>query len=103
MSQSTTTSPSTSTNGTGFGSKRTPCPVSRQDFAAHATKLVVTIREHGSSDTIAELVLDPKEFSTGSLGYYASEKVDIPIHGRLVKTQAGITLTLVNSKDLPKS
>jgi hypothetical protein len=100
MSQSTTSAPAPSTNG--YGSKRTPCPVSRQDFAAHATKLVVTIREHGSSDTIAELVLDPKEFSTGSLGWYSSEKVDIPIHGRLVKTQAGITLTLVNSKDLPR-
>jgi hypothetical protein len=102
MTQSTTSAPAPSTNGTGYGSKRTPCPVSRQDFAGHAPKLVIAIREHGSSDVLAELVLDPKEFSTGSLGWYVSDKVDIPVNGRLVKTQAGITLTLVNSKDLPR-
>jgi hypothetical protein len=79
-----------------FG-KRTPCPVTKDEFLAKAPKLVITVRLHGSSDAIAELVLDPRTFSSGSYGWYATEKVEVPVNGCRPKVQAGLNLTLVNS------
>jgi hypothetical protein len=76
--------------------------MSQADFLAKAPKLVLTVREHGSSDIIAELVLDPRTFSSGSYGWYASEKVEVAVNGCRPKVQAGLNLTLVNSAP-PKS
>ncbi len=73
----------------------TKCPVSRVEFDRLAKPVAVTI------DGIA-VTADVKEFSTGSLGWYANGKTDILIDGKKVSVQMGITLTIIGSKELPK-
>src|SRR5438445_3218301 len=43
-----------------------------------------------------------KEFSTGSLGWYLNDKMDIEVDGVKVKVQIGMNLTIVGSKELPQ-
>ncbi len=45
----------------------------------------------------------PKEFSTGSLGWNVNEKVNIQMGDRRVTVQVGLNLTIVGSKDLPRT
>lgn len=68
------------------------CPITRRQFRADAKPLVVTVA--GSQLTAAV-----KEFATGSLGWYAGDKVTVVIDGVPVRVQVGINLTVVNSKD----
>lgn len=72
---------------------KTTCPVSRSTFKSHATPLAVNVGGN-------HLSAAPKDFSTGSMGYYANGKVTIPIDGVPVVFQCGITLTAVGSKEL---
>jgi hypothetical protein len=74
--------------------KKTSCPISRADFRTKAKPVPVTI---GSQQLDAE----PKEFSTGSLGWYLNGKTTIEIEGVRVSVQIGLNLTIVGSKDLP--
>jgi len=75
---------------------KTPCPVTREQFALHAQQsLVVDIDG-------ATVVADKKEFSTGSLGWFTTGKITVTIDGVKVPVQAQVQLTLVNSKELPK-
>lgn len=69
----------------------TPCPVSKEQFKTHAKPLLVNIDSHS-------LVASPKEFSTGSIGWFAGEKIVVMIDGVPVKVQVGINLTVVGSK-----
>lgn len=74
----------------------TKCPISRADFDKLAKPVAVTI--DGTAVTA-----DVKEFSTGSLGWYANGKIEnILIDGKKVSVQMGITLTIIGSKELPK-
>jgi hypothetical protein len=72
-----------------------PCPVTREQFRAGAKPVTVTING-------APLVADPKEFSTGSLGWYLNGKTVVEINGVPVSVQIGMNLTIVGSKELPK-
>jgi hypothetical protein len=45
--------------------------------------------------------VDVKQFSTGSLGWYAGQKITLTIDGVQCKAQVGLTVTLVGSKELP--
>ena len=49
----------------------------------------------------ALLALDPKEFSTGSVGYNANGKITLPCNGKPVTFQVSMNLTAVGSKDFP--
>ena len=74
---------------------KTNCPITRQEFRDGAKAVSVTIAG------VPQLV-SPKEFSTGSLGWYLNGKIPIEINGVSVQVQIGLNLTIVGSKELPK-
>ncbi len=78
-----------------MATKKTTCPISREQFRAQAKPVTVTI--NGS-----EFTVPVKEFSTGSLGWYLNGKTSIQIDGVPVAVQIGLNLTIVGSKDLPR-
>ncbi len=75
---------------------KTACPISRTEFREHAKALDIKIN---ALDFHAE----PREFSTGSLGWYLNGKTTIEINGKRVSVQIGMNLTVVGSKELPPS
>lgn len=75
--------------------KKTSCPVTREQFRTGAKPVSITINGQ-------QLLADPKEFSTGSLGWYLNGKVVMEVDGQPVSVQVGLNLTLVGSKELPK-
>jgi hypothetical protein len=74
--------------------KKTSCPITREQFK-HAKPVTVTINDQ-------RLDAEPKEFSTGSLGWYLNAKVTLEVEGVRVPVQVGMNLTIVGSKELPK-
>jgi hypothetical protein len=85
-------SSSTTTNGSV---RKTVCPISREQFQAAAKPLAVSIE--------GKLVTaPPKDFSTGSFGFYLNEKIALLLGGVHVTCQVGMTVTVVGSKELPQ-
>lgn len=74
---------------------KTFSPITRQQFRDGAKPVSITI--NGNT-----MLADPKEFSTGSLGWYLNGKTVIEINGVQVTVQVGLNLTVVGSKELPK-
>lgn len=74
---------------------KTTCPVTRAQFKETAEPLKVVINGQ-------ELIADPKEFSTGSFGWFLNGKVLVPVGGKNVSVQVGINLTVVGSKEAEK-
>lgn len=70
--------------------KKTECPVTREEFVKNAKPITVVI--NGETK-----VASPKEFSTGSFGWYLGEKVAIQVGDTPVKVQIGMNLTVVGS------
>jgi hypothetical protein len=68
------------------------CPVSKGDFNEHAAPVAVRIGDQS-------LIAVPKEFSTGSLGWYGQGKIVMDINGVAVQVQVGVNLTIVGSKE----
>lgn len=69
------------------------CECSRDQFRLQASPLDITIAGQ-------PMVADVKEFSTGSFGWYGNGKLRLKLaDGTLVTCQAGITLTVLNSKE----
>lgn len=81
---------------------KTTCPITRDEFDAKAQTLVVSVTVKGTSDEIARFTLTPREFSTGSLGWYAGDKALAPVAGKECTLQCGFNLTVVGSKELPE-
>jgi hypothetical protein len=75
----------------GNGSK-TVCPVTREKFGTEGKPLLVSIGDR-------QIVATPREFSTGSFGWYAGEKVIVDVGGTPVRVQVGLTLTVIGSKE----
>jgi hypothetical protein len=74
-------------------SKKASCPITRKQFREKAAKaLKVEI-----DDT--PLTAPLKEFSTGSLGWYANGRITVNVDGVPVTVQVGLNLTIVGSKD----
>jgi len=71
------------------------CSITREQFRSGAKALPVTV---GGASMLAE----PKEFSTGSLGWYLNGKTVVEINGVSVTVQIGMNMTIVGSKELPK-
>lgn len=86
--------PAASSNGAGKHAP-TKCPVSRAAFKEKAKSIVVDV-----SGT--KFVAQPREFNTGSLGYYIGEKMVITVDGVPCRVQVTVNLTLVGSKELPQ-
>ncbi len=74
---------------------RTACPITRKQFRELAKAIKIQI---GNRDGLAVV----KEFSTGSLGWYMTDKLPIQIGEEIVQVQVGLNLTIVGSKELPK-
>ncbi len=72
------------------------CPIGRKEFLKSATPLRVEIN---GTPFQAEL----KEFSTGSFGWNVNGKMTVDIGGTPVNVQIGMNLTVVGSKEAPKS
>jgi hypothetical protein len=77
------------------------CNVTRDEFAKGARVLVADLRPHGDQERQASVMLTPKQFSTGSLGWYGNTKVSVLLDGKLVDCQVGFQVTLIGSKELP--
>ncbi len=71
---------------------KTTCPISRADFLAKAEPLKIDI---GGAILIAE----PREFSTGSFGWYVNSKTTVTVDGKPLSIQAGMNLIVVGSKE----
>ncbi|MBI2895687.1 MAG: hypothetical protein HYY06_19170 [Deltaproteobacteria bacterium] len=74
---------------------KTTCPISRPDFLAKAEPLRIEV---GGVPLIAE----PREFSTGSFGWYLSAKAPLTVDGKLLSVQVGMNLIVVGSKETPR-
>ena len=81
---------------TSTKSAKTVCPVSRQQFAADAKPVAITL------DGTAIQPAEAREFSTHSLGWYTSTKTTIMVGGKRVAVQVGVTVTVIGSKELPQ-
>ena len=75
---------------------KTVCPISREDFLAKAETIKIDLNGF-------PLTADPREFSTGSFGWYVNAKAPVVIDGKTVQVQVGMNLTVVGSKDLPRA
>lgn len=73
--------------------KKTVCPITREQFREGVKPVVIEI---GGQKAVA----DPKEFSTGSLGWYLSGKTVVEVDGIPCTVQIGLNLTIVGSKEL---
>ncbi|MCZ7646940.1 MAG: hypothetical protein M5U26_16900 [Planctomycetota bacterium] len=74
---------------------KTTCPISREEFRAHAKAIKIEING-------IPMMAEVKEFSTGSFGWYLSGKTALEIGGKTVSVQVGANLTVIGSKELPK-
>jgi len=71
---------------------KTVCPISRADFLAKAEPLKFDV---GGNTLVAE----PREFSTGSFGWYVNGKAVVTIDGKSVGVQVGMNLIVIGSKE----
>lgn len=71
------------------------CPVTKEQFLKSAKPLMISIDGK-------QQVASVKEFSTGSLGWYAGEKVVVEIDGVPVRCQVGLNITVIGSKPAGK-
>lgn len=71
---------------------KTKCNVTREEFRQKAGPI------DGKVGNTA-IVLEAKEFSTGSLGWFANGKVTVEVGGKRVMCQLGLNLTILGSKD----
>ena len=73
------------------------CPITQAEFREVAERLHVQIMSWG--DGAAKYDLDPREFSSGSFGWFASEKLEVPVGGKRVRCQMSINVTVIGSKN----
>lgn len=78
--------------GTDTGRKKTECPITRTQFDEHAKPVKVEI--NGETK-----VASPKEYKTGSFGWFLTEKVVVEIDGVPCKVQTQVQMTVVGSKE----
>jgi hypothetical protein len=71
---------------------KSACPVTREEFKAKAKSVSVSVEG-------VPLTAEPKEFSTGSFGWYLSGKATIVVDGKPVQVQVGANLTIIGSKE----
>jgi hypothetical protein len=73
----------------------TTCPISKSAFMEKATPVEVQVA--GTTITAT-----PKDFTTGSFGWYLNGKVTINVDDKPLTVQVGANLTVVGSKDAPR-
>ncbi len=75
---------------------KTTSQISREEFVANAPRLSLSFR--GQHVEIPEVVAAPREFSTGSLGWGASGKIEVMLDGKPVMVQLSVNMTVIGSK-----
>jgi hypothetical protein len=80
---------------TATTTRKTACPISREQFNAHAATATPVVSIAGQG-----LMVMAKQFSTGSMGYSATGKVQLLIDGIPTMCQVGLNITVIGSKDL---
>lgn len=73
---------------------KTACPITREQFTASAPATI------SASFGKTPFEVPVKEFSTGSLGWYGSNKVSVVVDGKPCQVQLAITATIIGSKEL---
>ena len=71
---------------------KTACPVTRDVFFKKAQPLNVEINN-------IPMTAEPKEFSTGSLGWYLNGKATVKVGDTPVTVQIGMNVTVIGSKN----
>lgn len=71
---------------------KTVCPISRQDFLEKAEPLKIDINGF-------PMTAEPREFSTGSFGWYVNGKATQTVAGKTIQVQVGMNLIVVGSKE----
>lgn len=74
---------------------KTECPLTAAQFASKAPPLTIVV--NGQT-----MLAQPREFSTGSFGWYLTGKVAAVVDGKHVSVQIGMNLTVIGSKDAPR-
>ncbi|MEZ0228278.1 MAG: hypothetical protein ACAI25_06610 [Planctomycetota bacterium] len=74
---------------------KTVCPISREAFLEKAQPLKIDLNGF-------PMQADPREFSTGSFGWYVNGKASIMVDGKSIQCQVGMNITVVGSKELPR-
>lgn len=72
--------------------KKTECQITKTQFSEKATPLKVTINDQSK-------VAEVKEFSSGNLGWYLSDRVTVMIDGKPVKCMVNLSVVAIGSKD----
>lgn len=72
---------------------KTPLNITRTELK-NAPALVLDV---GGTPVVASA----REFSTGSLGWFAAGKATIDVNGKKVQVQVSSNITVIGSKDLP--
>jgi hypothetical protein len=72
---------------------KTTCPISRADFLANAQPLKIDLNGF-------PMTAEPREFSTGSFGWYVNGKATQVVDGKTLSVQVGMNLIVVGSKEL---
>lgn len=75
---------------------RNASPISNGDFLQSADSITINI---GGKD----IDLDPRSFSSGSVGFGYSGKVTVTVGGIKVPLQASINLTVIGSKPVAEA
>jgi hypothetical protein len=70
---------------------KSPPPISREEFMAQAQPVEIEIAGQ-------KMTAQPKQFSTGSYGWYLTGKATIMVNGKAVPVQVGTNLTVIGSK-----
>ena len=73
------------------------CSITKAEFQRGAERLRLRIMSGG--ECAAELDLDRREFSSGSFGWFASEKLNVPVGGERVRCQLSVNVTVIGSKN----
>jgi len=68
------------------------CPVTREQFRENAKPVSIVVNG-------VEMEAQPKEFSTGSFGWYLTGKTLLPVGDQKVNVQIGLNLTVIGSKE----
>lgn len=69
------------------------CPITRKFFEDNADDQALKVAGQ-------EVIAEPREFSTGSFGWFYNGKLTVDVGGKKVKVQANCSFTVVGSKEV---
>lgn len=75
------------------GFPKTVCALTRKQFGEKAGTLTLKVGDMSLIDA------EPREFSSGSFGWFVSGKAIVKIDGKDVKCQVGCNVIVIGSKD----